>query len=405
MNAQVLIGGDGTDNPDPSAVLELKSGNLGLLLPRVALKSTEDKSTIVNPVVGLAVYNTATTGTGSTVVVPGIYVFTGTAWALQAPPVITTQPKSFSWSRLYEEEGDPNGPASATIEDLTVEASGTGLTYQWYKKATNKNAADIPVATTSTYTPVVTAWGMNSYYCVVSNAYGSVKSDVADVAIGCGAKTVTGGWLKFMCYNLGTTTTADPFTFASAILGNFYQWGRKDANPRGATDVTNFTVSTVWPYDWTIPEGYNTSKPLSSSYHQDDYLWRNHKNGTNDPCPDGWHVPSQSAFGAIFKGTADADVPANATANTWSSTGTWGADGSGGYAVKPDGVTPTLFFPAAGYRSDGTGALYAVGLTGRYWSSTTGATGAFGLGLNSGRVYPAGIYTRGAGFSVRCVSE
>jgi uncharacterized protein (TIGR02145 family) len=243
---------------------------------------------------------------------------------------------------------------------------------------------------------------MNSYYCVVSNANGSVTSNIADVAIGCGAKTVTGGWLKFMCYNLGATTTADPFTFASTILGDFYQWGRKDANPRGATDVANFTKSTAYPYDWKIPAGYANS--LSTTYSQDDYLWRNH-NGTNDPCPDGWHVPSQSAFGAIFKGTADADVPGNATANTWSSTGTWGADGSGGYAVKPDGVTTTLFFPAAGYRNYSTGALGNVGLYGHYWSSTPGATGAFNLTINSGRVYPAFIYSRGYGFSVRCVSE
>jgi hypothetical protein len=229
MNAQVLIGGDGNGNPDPAAVLELRSDNLGLLLPRVALQSTDDESTITEPAAGLVVYNTTPAGNGATAVVPGIYVFTGTAWTLQAPPVIITQPKAFSWSRLYEINGDPNGPATVTIEDLTVEASGAGLTYQWYKKAINKNAADIPVATTQTYKPVVTAWGMNSYYCVVSNAYGSVKSDVADVAAGCGAKTVSGGWLKFMCYNLGGKKGADPFVFNandSTNLGKFYQWGR-----------------------------------------------------------------------------------------------------------------------------------------------------------------------------------
>jgi uncharacterized protein (TIGR02145 family) len=420
MNAQVRIGG--LDDPNTSAVLDLNAtdtannGALGLALPRVTLQSTDDESTITEPVAGLAVYNTANAGTGATAVVPGIYVFTGIAWALQAPPVIITQPKSFSWSRLYEEEGDPYGPATVTtIADLTVEASGAGLTYQWYKKAVNRNVADtlLTSETSNTYTPVVTAWGMNSYYCVVSNAYGSVKSDVADVAAGCGAKTVSGGWLKFMCYNLGGKKGADPFVFNandSTNLGKFYQWGRPDSIARTAVAPANFIAAPAYPYDWTIPEGYNTDKPFNSSYHQDDYLWRNHKNGDYDPCPAGWHVPSQSAFAAIFKGTADADVPGNATANTWTPTGTWtwtsaSSYGNGGYAVKPDGVTTTLFFPAAGHRYYITGTLFDAGLYGNYWGSTAGATGAFALGFNSARVYPAHIRYRVHGFSVRCVSE
>jgi uncharacterized protein (TIGR02145 family) len=419
MNAQVRIGG--LDDPHESAVLDLNatnaanSGVLGLALPRVALQSSEDESTIPNPVIGLAVYNTATAGTGATAVVPGIYVFTGTEWTLQAPPVIITQPKSFSWSRLYDTNGDPYGPATVTtIADLTIAASGEGLTYQWYKKAVNRSAVDTLVATTQTYKPVVTAWGMNSYYCVVSNVYGSVISNVVDVAIGCGAKTATGGWLKFMCYNLGGKRDADPFVFNvndSTNLGKFYQWGRPDSIDRTEAVPANFIAASAYPYDWRIPAGYTTANPLSTSYRQDDFLWRNNKNGANDPCPDGWHVPSQSAFGAIFKGIADADVYGNATANTWDpSDRSWEWTsatnyGNGGYAVKPDGSTTTLFFPAAGARSYSTGALDAVGLYGYYWSSTTGATGTFYLVIHSGKVHPAGINARGFGFSVRCVSE
>jgi uncharacterized protein (TIGR02145 family) len=314
---------------------------------------------------------------------------------------------------LYEEEGDPNGQASATIEDLTVEASGAGLTYQWYKKAVNKNAADtlLTSETSNTYTPVVTGWGMNSYYCVVSNAYGSVTSNIAEVAAGCGAKTADGGWLKFMCYNLGADldadTNADPFTFTentSTILGNFYQWGRPEAIARTAAVPENFIAAPVYPYDWTIPAGY--TQDFDDSYHQNDYLWRNHKNDDYDPCPAGWHVPSQSAFGAIFKGTADADIPENATANTWTQTGTWlSGTGTGGYFVKPDGSTTTLFFPAAGYRTATSGTLIGVGLYGHYWSSTPAATGAFTLYINDEKMHSASINYRGRGFSVRCVSE
>jgi uncharacterized protein (TIGR02145 family) len=413
MNAQVRIGG--MTDPHGSAVLDLNTadatnnGTLGLALPRVELQSTEDQSTIANPVVGLAVYNTTKMGSGVTAVVPGIYVFTGTAWALQAPPVIITQPESFSWSRLYEEEGDPNSTVTEFSPVLTVAASGAGLTYQWYKKAINKNAADtlLTFETNSTYAPTVTTWGMNSYYCVVSNAYGNVKSDMADVAAGCGAKTVSGGWLKFMCYNLGGKKGDDPFVFNpsdSTNLGKFYQWGRPDSIARTAAVPDNFIKTTAYPYDWRIPEGYAT--PISASYYQDDYLWRTSKNGNQDPCPAGWHVPSQSAFGAIFNGTADKDVPGNATANTWTPTGTWAlGTGNGGYAVKPDGVTTTLFFPAAGNRAYGAGTLTNIGFKATYWSCSTAASVVLGLSFDSGLVGPSDIHVRGQGFSVRCVSE
>jgi uncharacterized protein (TIGR02145 family) len=212
-----------------------------------------------------------------------------------------------------------------------------------------------------------------------------------------------------MCYNLGGKKSTNPFAFTandSTNLGKFYQWGRPDSIARTAAVPANFILSTAYPYDWKIPAGYVT--PLDASYHQDDYLWRHHKNGANDPCPEGWHVPSQSAFAAIFKGTADADVPENATANTWDSSGrTWSWTsatiyGTGGYTVKPDGSTTTLFFPAAGGRYASSGALYDVGLAGYYWSS---ATGAFDLTINSGKVYPANINYRGRGYSVRCVQE
>jgi uncharacterized protein (TIGR02145 family) len=213
-----------------------------------------------------------------------------------------------------------------------------------------------------------------------------------------------------MCFNLGAANTSkDPFTFTASdttILGKFYQWGSNVAV--SYKDSTGHIKATAYPYDWKIPAGYNTA--ISNAYHQDDYLWRNHKNGTQDPCPTGWHVPSQSAFGAIFKGTADADVPANATANTWSPGGTWSwsglsSFGNGGYSVKPDGSTTTLFFPAAGYRNYSTGALNFVGLNGNYWSSTTAGAGAYYSSIDSGRVYPSYINYRGYGFSVRCVSE
>ena len=54
--------GIGTNNPDPSAVLDLESSNQGFLLPYVRLTSNYDSSTIPNPAKGLMVYNNDSTG-------------------------------------------------------------------------------------------------------------------------------------------------------------------------------------------------------------------------------------------------------------------------------------------------------------------------------------------------------
>lgn len=64
----VAINSDGSD-PDPSALLDIKSNSLGLLIPRM---TQAERDNIVNPATGLFVYQTD--------VVPGFYKFDGTAW-------------------------------------------------------------------------------------------------------------------------------------------------------------------------------------------------------------------------------------------------------------------------------------------------------------------------------------
>ncbi|MCP4000586.1 MAG: DUF1566 domain-containing protein [Gammaproteobacteria bacterium] len=62
--------------PDSSAMLEVKSTDKGMLIPRVALTETTDETTISSPAVSLMIYNTAT----ATDVTPGFYYWNDTAW-------------------------------------------------------------------------------------------------------------------------------------------------------------------------------------------------------------------------------------------------------------------------------------------------------------------------------------
>ncbi|MDR0865969.1 MAG: hypothetical protein LBO74_13700 [Candidatus Symbiothrix sp.] len=74
LKAQVVIGTNAAE-PVASAVLDLNSGidgNLGLLLPRVALESATDEETIKDPATGLMVYADGTGGLAA-----GVYVWDG----------------------------------------------------------------------------------------------------------------------------------------------------------------------------------------------------------------------------------------------------------------------------------------------------------------------------------------
>ncbi|MCF2488962.1 hypothetical protein [Dyadobacter sp. CY347] len=50
--------GINTNNPDPSASLEVAGADKGLLIPRIALQSLTDNATIPNPATALLIYNT-----------------------------------------------------------------------------------------------------------------------------------------------------------------------------------------------------------------------------------------------------------------------------------------------------------------------------------------------------------
>ena len=84
--------GFGTNKPDKSAAVDIVSSKRGLLIPRVALTSTDSNNLqsgpIANPAHSLFVYNTATAGSGATAVTPGFYYWerddaslAGTNWA------------------------------------------------------------------------------------------------------------------------------------------------------------------------------------------------------------------------------------------------------------------------------------------------------------------------------------
>jgi uncharacterized protein (TIGR02145 family) len=249
----------------------------------------------------------------------------------------------------------------------------------------------------------------------------------------CGAKTVNGGWLNFMCHNLGADATLNPFVWNSNgnyvdddIKGYLYQWGRysdghqlRNSSPTGTqiatASVYNAAVAAYKTNNTPIPTAYtyyfrNSVNGVGSDWVTDGttnsdavlYRWGSKVNsntsttakGPNDPCPEGWKVPSQSQWGSIFRGGTTTDAPGTATANTW----TW----NNGYKVGD-----ALYLPAGGARFVDINGLQYVGSVSDYWSSTWSdvSSKSYGSDNNSANVLPAYSGWRGWGMSVRCVSE
>jgi len=75
FSQNVGINIDGS-TPDASSMLEIKSTNKGLLIPRVTLTGTNDVATISSPATSLLIYNTTTVSD----VTPGFYFWNGSAW-------------------------------------------------------------------------------------------------------------------------------------------------------------------------------------------------------------------------------------------------------------------------------------------------------------------------------------
>jgi hypothetical protein len=101
-NGQIGIG---TSSPDASAALDITATNKGLLIPRIALNSTTDASTITSPAAGLLIYNTNTSLSDGS----GIYYNSGTS----ASP---------SWVKLA------SNSSSAFIPSLKLATKGNSTT-------------------------------------------------------------------------------------------------------------------------------------------------------------------------------------------------------------------------------------------------------------------------------------
>jgi len=174
------------------------------------------------------------------------------------------------------------------------------------------------------------------------------------------------GKLTFMAYNLG----ADPNMtiqqqmdyvpkdiYDATVYGDLYQWGR---NTDGHEKRNSPTTTTPSSTDVPGHGKFIIQSDFSLSWHtfQNNNLWGNTKT-TNDPCPQGWRMPTLDEWHSIIHPNS------SSTVNTW----VWNNNGTPGYKISTDGgVTFSLFLPITGYRHAAGTILHME--QGWYWSSS-----------------------------------
>jgi len=302
--------------------------------------------------------------------------------------------------------------ATLVLSDSVVKLNGTftasvpavtGATSYTWTLPTGLSAASL-TTTSPSITITGTTNGLYDAGTITVTANGACgnsapRSSTTTLVVGCGAYVAPGVWKEFLCFNLGATETADPFTPTWQTNGAYYQWGRQDP----AASAPDATGADATPIAWSYPTGWFGSSGTTDTGVDDK------TKSAYDPCPTGYRIPSYAEWDYLRQLNARTYVgtpaPSPGTATSWA------------------GIMfgPALMLPRAGYRETTVGLQTSRGYDGNYWCTeqlvypcnytmicysplALGIGSAYGYGDND----DAGMFysdSHSYGYSVRCIAQ
>ncbi|MDR1652156.1 MAG: hypothetical protein LBS01_00620 [Prevotellaceae bacterium] len=394
MSGAALTAQVGVNTETPAATLDLTAvanDTAGILVPRLTLAELNARHgkygdrqngamvfiTDVSTDVPVSGYSDAVTCVGFAHWQKGSNPNTG-AWVTDcaAPKTYAAalmQPKAFTF---YENPEGNDVPVP-----LVFGAGGSSaMTYQWYKITGNNvhiriaqkcTASDGSGFATNAFTPTsvikgttrnANNTGFYRYFCVAKNATNdSVVSNIAEVAVGCGAKNLQGEWLSFMCFNLGATELTiaaqknHSMTFSTPndadgghyyiadeeqVYGDLYQWGRiRDGHEQrgesaGFVAGSNAAGTNQAAYNALTPIVFEDGNLIGPSQH---YPWRQVSRYDNN------HYGKFITTGSAQNANWAYDLPANEIDQLWR-TGRFAANDPCA-KINADGLTYETFYP------------------------------------------------------------
>ena len=132
--------------------------------------------------------------------------------------------------------------ANGTFTPITISATGTNLTYQWYKNVNEANSGGTSLvsangANTNSYTPQASVAGTLYYYCVVTGDCGTPQTCAVSGAFVTNQATVIGSQstaAQTLCIN----GTFSPITVTATGLNVTFQWySNSSASNSGGTSL------------------------------------------------------------------------------------------------------------------------------------------------------------------------
>jgi hypothetical protein len=281
-------------------------------------------------------------------------------------------------SRFISTETDP--VFGSSVASGITEADTTS----WNNKLDTETDPSVP---SGTQTGQMQYWDGSAWITVAAGNEGQVLTFVGGVptwttTISSTDVTNPATGKIWMARNLGASQVAKSST-DEAAYGDLYQWGRtRDWHQRRASSTSSTLATTAVPNEGNAWDGkfiLSGSDPYDWLSTSDNNLWQG-VSGTNNPCPNGYRLPTAYEWDAERK--------------SWLSNNTAGAFGS------------PLKLTVGGRRNYSDGSLSNVGSDGFYWSSSLEVAGrAYYLTFNSSNdAYEHG-YARAYGLSVRCIKD